>query len=199
MLFVSSGAVYGRQPSELTHVPESYAGAPDALSPAAAYGEGKRVGEFLCAQASTGGLSTSVARCFAFVGPHLPLDTHFAIGNFLRDALAGRDIIIKGDGTPMRSYLYASDLVVWLLHLLCAGENRAAYNVGSGEDLSIAQLAGVIAKRYGRQVQVLGTPDPAKPRERYVPDVSKARVQLGLEPRVALETAIEKTARFYAP
>ena len=191
-LFLSSGAVYGAQ--TVTHVPETYVGAPDPLSVASAYGEGKRAAEWLCAQS---GLPVTIARCFAFVGPHLPLDTHFAIGNFIRDALAGKDIIVKGDGTPRRSYLYASDLVIWLLHLLTSGANRTAYNVGSAEDLSIAELARVIAQRFGRQVQVLGTPDPNKPIARYVPDISRARDAMGLVPKVSLADAIEKTARFH--
>ncbi len=195
LLFVSSGAVYGAQ--TVTHVPETYAGAPDPLSVGSAYGEGKRAAEWLCAQAANEALVIPVARCFAFVGPHLPLDAHFAIGNFIRDAMAGKDIIVKGDGTPRRSYLYASDLVVWLLQLLTSGASRTAYNVGSAEDLSIAELARLVAQRFGRQVQVLGTPDPNKPVARYVPDVSRARDSLGLVPRVSLSDAIEKTARFH--
>jgi nucleoside-diphosphate-sugar epimerase len=111
-LYISSGAVYGKQPEDLTHVPEDYCGAPDPLDPRSAYGEGKRVGElFSVLESRKAGFEAKIARCFAFIGPHLPLDAHFAAGNFIRDAIAGGPVVIKGDGKSVRSYLYASDLV----------------------------------------------------------------------------------------
>lgn len=199
LLLTSSGAVYGKQPADITHVCEDYAGAPDPLLPGSAYGEGKRVSEHMCAvHARQHGYEVKIARCFAFVGPHLPLDTHFAIGNFIRDAMRGETIRIGGDGTPMRSYLYASDLAVWLWTLLFKAPSGRALNVGSAQDLSIRQLAETVASATGSgsAVHVTQTPDASRPLSRYVPSVSLAQSQLNLDALIPLPSAVVKTVRW---
>lgn len=198
-LLISSGAVYGRQPASLATMPETYIGSPDPLDPKSAYGEGKHCSEWLAsAYAVEYGLSAKIARCFAFVGPYLPLDKHFAIGNFIRDALAGRAIVIQGDGTPYRSYLYAADLAIWLWTILLAAPSRVAYNVGGDEIISIAELARRVNAVIGStaEVKVLTSPDPGKMAERYVPDVRKAETELGLKNWISLDQAILRTARW---
>ena len=155
MLFTSSGAVYGRQPPDITHLAEDDRGGPDPLAPANAYHEGKRLAEMLGAlSTAAGSLDVVNGRLFAFLGPHLPLDAHFAAGNFLRDALAGGPIVVGGDGTPFRSYQYPSDLVVWLLALLVRGTPGHAYNVGSDEAVDIRALAERIAVAAERVLRV---------------------------------------------
>lgn len=199
-LLVSSGAIYGRQPADLARVPESYAGAPDPLLPGSAYGEGKRASEWLTA--ATGArtqLNVHIARCFAFVGPYLPLDKHFAIGNFVGAALAGREIVIQGDGTPVRSYLHAADMAAWLWAVLLKGRPGAAYNVGADMAISIADLAHSVCEVLGvpDQVRIMGVPDRSRPVERYVPDNGLARAELGLPVPMALDEAIVRTARWH--
>lgn len=195
LLYVSSGAIYGPQPSAVAHIAEDFCGAPDPLDPRSAYGESKRLAELMCiCAAAQGGPQAVVARAFAFVGPGLPLDGHFAIGNFIRDAVADRDIVVAGDGTQLRSYLYAGDLVAWLLTLLAQGRSGAAYNVGSDAATDIAELARKVAAVGGSKsaVVVRGVADPNAPRARYVPSIARARA-LGLDVWTPLDESIRRT------
>ncbi|HEX4086566.1 MAG TPA: NAD-dependent epimerase/dehydratase family protein, partial [Chthoniobacteraceae bacterium] len=200
-LLTSSGAVYGRQPPDMTHVPETYVGGPDIGDPMSAYGEGKRAAEMLCAcyRRKYPDLSTVVARCFAFVGPILPLDAHFAIGNFIRDALKGGPIQVGGDGAPYRSYLYAADLAVWLWTLLFKGEAGVAYNVGSAEDLDIETLARAVARHAQPpcEINIARPRTPGAPPSRYVPDVTRISRELKLPPIIGLGDAIARTFAFH--
>ncbi len=199
-LLTSSGAVYGKQPPGMTHIPEDYAGAPDTMLPASAYGKAKRVAELLCAiYAQSYGLKTKVARCFAFLGPYLPLEVHFAIGNFIRDGLAGGPIQIKGDGTPYRSYLYAADLAVWLWTILLRGEVCRPYNVGSDREITIRDLAETVAAAFQPKLEVTIANSPvsgAQP-ERYVPSTRRALCDLNLKPAIGLQDAIQLTISWH--
>ncbi len=197
-LFTSSGAVYGRQPPDLHYVGEAYLGAPDPLDPRGVYGEGKRLAETLCALVyHRYGVETKIARCFAFLGPYLPLDAHFAIGNFIRDGLAGGPIRVASDGTPYRSYLHAADLMIWLWTILLQGRPGRAYNVGSPDDLTIADLARLIARYFGTDVRIARRPVARQPAERYVPSIRRAHQELGLRVRIDLEPAIARTVHWH--
>lgn len=203
-LFISSGAVYGQQAENLTHIPEDYLGGPDWLDPIAVYGEGKRVCEQMCSiYAGESDIAFAIARCFTFVGPHLPLDKHFAIGNFISDALAGRNIDVRGDGTTLRSYLYTADLAAWLWTILFRGtevESRLpVFNVGSKQAITIRDLAHEVVAELNPSLAFKIAQEPATgvPPSQYVPDVDRARKLLGLEQSIGLREAIRRTAEWY--
>ena len=184
ILFTSSGAVYGPRFSPASEN--------DTCNPVTAYGKGKLAAELMLADS---GFDVKIARCFAFVGPYLNRRIHYAIGNFIQNCLEGKPIAITGDGTPLRSYLYADDLVEWLFAILERGETGRPYNVGSDEGLSIRALAEKVRAVLGAQneIKILEQPTGGQPAV-YVPIVDRARQELGLSVSVSLEQAIVRTA-----
>jgi dTDP-glucose 4,6-dehydratase len=199
-LLTSSGAVYGRQPADIVHLPESYPGAPDPLDFRSLYAEGKRTAEQLCAIFSNNhGLDCAIARCWSFRGAHLALDKHFAIGNFIGDALAGRLIHIKGDGHAWRSYLYGSDLAIWLWTMLFNAPSLLPINVGSADEVSIFELAETVSSVLNASggIQVDRAFDPAGAVSRYVPSVDRAWQTMGLRQTVTLSETIRRTASWH--
>jgi dTDP-glucose 4,6-dehydratase len=200
LLLTSSGAVYGKQPPAISHVPEDYLGGPDPTDPASVYAEGKRISEQMCAlQAQASSLEIKIARCFAFVGPHLPLDAHFAIGNFIRDVLRGGPINIGGDGTPLRSYLYAADLAIWLWTILFRAPSMQPFNVGSEGAVSISALAHTIVATLDPSIaiHIAKSPTPGSLPAQYVPSTRQASQQLHLKQTVPLDEAIRRTAAWH--
>lgn len=196
-LFISSGAVYGSQPQHLESLPESWAGSPLLTDPRNAYGLAKRAAEHLCAlYRHQFGLDTVVARCFSFVGPDLAVDVHYAIGNFIRDALWRDAITVHGDGTSVRSYLHQKDLAAWLCALLMVARAGTTYNVGSPRAVSIAELARLVRDCVspGKSIRTLAISDASSPPSRYVPDVSLITAELGLGVTIPLDDAIMRTS-----
>ena len=200
LLYTSTGAVYGRNLTGLTHIAETHPAAPDPLLLQSSYDEAKRMSEHLCvAYSHQTPLECSIARCFAFLGPHLPLDAHFAIGNFLRDALANTPIRIAGDGTPLRSFLYAADLAIWLWTMLFRAPANRAYNVGSEDAHTIAALAHLTADtlRPGLPVEITRTTTAGAPTPTYVPSTQRAREELNLHQHIPLAEALRRTAAWH--
>ena len=184
ILFTSSGAVYGPRTEPATEN--------NACNPATAYGKGKLAAEQMLIDS---GLDVKIARCFAFVGPHLNRKIHYAIGNFIQDCIEGNSITINGDGTPLRSYLYADDLVEWLFAILERGETARPYNVGSAEALSILELAERVRRVLGtsNEIIVKGKAEPGAKPSVYVPEIGRAQGELGLSVSVSLDEAIRRT------
>jgi dTDP-glucose 4,6-dehydratase len=199
-LFTSSGAVYGNQPASISHITEDPAFFRGPLDRASEYAEGKREAESMCAvYSSKHAFECKIARGFAFVGPHLPLNAHFAIGNFIRDAMRGISIEVNGDGTAKRSYMYAADLAIWLWTILLRGPANQAFNVGSDQAISILELAHAVATAIGSSaaVRVAQRANAGAAAQQYVPSISKAQRELGLKCEVALEEAIRRTVAWH--
>ena len=194
-LQVSSGSVYGPQPDALDRIAETYTGTPDRNDPAQRFGAAKRKAEQVGVAVSKKGVGFVSARMFALVGPRLPLDGQFAIGNFFADALAGRTVDLNSDGTPVRSWMYAADMAAWCWTLLARGRAGVGYNVGSEEQVSLWDAAHRIAALPSPVVAVTRAKEPvagALP-QRYVPSVAMARDELNLEPWIPLDDALART------
>jgi dTDP-glucose 4,6-dehydratase len=199
ILFTSSGGAYGVQPQSMERIPESYNALPDPLNPNNSYGVAKRTAEHLCALYNERyGLETIIARCFAFVGRDLPLNVHFAIGNFIRDALTGKEIVIRGDGSTVRSYMDQRDLANWLNKMLFDGVSQSAYNVGSDEPITIKDLADLVRNVLApnNPVIIQAVADAVDIRNRYVPLIDKAKSELGLTLNYTLEQSILDAAEY---
>ncbi len=199
LLLVSSGAVYGRQSMQISRIHEDYDGAPDPLDWRAAYSEGKRVAELLAVlKARQYGFEAKITRCFAFVGPYQKLDGQWAIGNFIHDGLNGGPIIVKGDGTACRSYLYAADLMIFLWTILFRGESCTPYNVGSEKEINIRSLALLVSSvlKLKKDIVISKKPDIKAEIDRYVPSIKRAQRRLKLKQWVTLQDAIKKTIKY---
>jgi nucleoside-diphosphate-sugar epimerase len=194
-LFLSSGAVYGPQPLDLPYLSEEMFNPSHNSSANSAYGEGKRISEGIGNRAlHESGLQFVTARLFAFLAPYLPMDTHFAAGNFLSQATNALPITISSGGGSQRTYQYGSDMVVWLWSLLVKGQAGEAYNVGSDQAVSILGLAQTIQNQVRPMVdlEVLGIDAPNNI-SRYVPSVEKIKKEFGVDNQVELAKAIERT------
>ncbi|MBI2094596.1 MAG: NAD-dependent epimerase/dehydratase family protein [Candidatus Omnitrophica bacterium] len=195
-LNISSGLVYGAQPLERERIPEGYSGGLDCASVSGIYAESKRFAETLCvAYRSQHRLPVVTARPFAFIGPYQLLDRPWAVNNFIRDGLLGGPIRILGDGQTVRSYMYPSDMVFWLLRILAAGIPGQSYNVGSPHGVTLQQLAEKVAACFPAPPKILSrlSPEQALHRSRFVPDVRLAEETLGLRLTVDLENALRRT------
>ncbi len=198
-LLISSGGVYGKDFDFTQSISEDANISPSTLDVDSCYGEGKRVAELLCTMyASKYNFDLKIARCFSFVGPYMDFDIHFAIGNFIKNACERKDIVIHGDGSQIRTYMYVSDMIVWVLKILFIGKNNTAYNVGSDVEVSIKHLALKIVDILSLdiKVDVLQKYKNIDTTSRYVPSVELAKSTLNLELYTSLDEAILKTAKF---
>jgi nucleoside-diphosphate-sugar epimerase len=196
IVYVSSGAVYGIQLPSIDELDEL--SKPNDLSHMDVgkqnYAAAKQDAELAITQLGFDGLNVSIARCFAFVGCWLPRDQHFAIGNFIGDVLSKRPIIVKAKHQVYRSYMYADDLVEWLMTIADnASTECPTYNVGSDQAILVGDLAKELSKRYEVPAEVPMITEPKI--DRYVPSIQKAKVELGLYLKHDLLSSIQETIR----
>jgi nucleoside-diphosphate-sugar epimerase len=195
-LFISSGAVYGKQPSNVSNIQETDSFKIDFNNSNAAYAEGKRFAELYCSTYfEKYNLPIKIARCFAFVGPYLPLDTHFAIGNFINNVINREDIVIMGDGNTIRSYMYASDLSIAIWKILLVGHNNKPYNVGVDSAYSLKDIALMLKKNYGNDVKILNL-NKELTKNIYVPNIDVLINEFEIKNFIQIEEAIQKTIEF---
>jgi nucleoside-diphosphate-sugar epimerase len=186
VVFASSGAVYDWSGQDSTPRSEDETRAPSPLDPRSSYGEGKRLGELLFTIADREGVLEFLdARMFAFAGRHLPLDTHFAIGNFVKNVCDRESITITGSPLTTRSYLDANDMCEWLWVIAQTGARCRPYHVGSDKAVTIEALAQLVAD-VGRADFGIDTPIELSLQGRdtpvsfYVPSTSRTQDELGL-------------------
>ena len=198
VLFTSSGAVYGEMPLELERFPENWNQLEEPEKARSPYAEGKVLAESILSDASKSGKCVGlIARLFTFSGVNLPLDKNFAIGNFVHDAVSLRTITVRGDGSPIRSYMDDQDLARWLLRILEVGLPERAYHVGSERQISIRELADITAMRAGQKlrqdidVNIQGLVSSIDGTSRYVPSTIKSRGELGVDETITLEESID--------
>ena len=191
-LFCSSGAVYGSQPESIPFLSEEH---PTTLplDDSHSYGHAKRAAEYLChLYSSKCPFDVLIARCFSFSGPDLPLTAHYALGNFVNDALRANSITIHGTGDAIRSYLDQRDLVIWLTRILFEASPGSIYNVGSDVPISVLDLAQTVRDTLSpdKEIVVLGKPQISAPRQRYVPSITKVHSELNLSATVSLKDSL---------
>ena len=192
LLYLSSGAVYGPQPANLDAIPESYAGSPDPVEPASAYGIAKRACEAVC---FASGVNAVSARLFACIGPRQSLQSGFAVPDFFLQALAAGGIRLTSDGRALRTFCYVSDVVAALIKLLAGADAPRECNVGAEAPvLSIAEVAERIARRMGGIEVEKAQSVSSGAAQRYIPDISRMK-QL-YRPQVTLDEGVGRIADF---
>jgi nucleoside-diphosphate-sugar epimerase len=196
ILFLSSGQVYGKN-KENTLISESDFGSLNCNKVTSVYPEAKRLAESICcAYSSQYKLPIVIARPFSFIGPYQSLSKPWAINNFINDALKNKTIRIVGNGEPIRSYMYPSDMVVWLLKILVDGKVNTSYNVGSSQGISLKDLATKVVQLAQTNVSVdikFNNNDSSH----YVPDISLCEKDLGLKISYSIEDTIRRSIEWF--
>lgn len=201
IVLMSSSQIYGKQPADVQTIKEESLGSTySSFDINTIYAESKRACESAASAYITEmKLPISVARPFSFVGPYQSLDLPWAVTDFMNEALKGSPIKIMGDGSTIRSIMYASDFANWILHITAYAKPRAVYNVGSPEPVDLLSLAKMIRSNFKNEPQILTSlgNKAMSAGGSVVPNVDKAKNELQLKITVNLEQAIKRTMEWY--
>ncbi len=195
LLHASTSEVYG---DPLEHPQrESYFGNVNPVGPRACYDEGKRFAEALCTHyAQRHGLTVRLARIFNTYGPRMRADDGRALPTFITQALAGRPLTIHGDGSQTRSFCYVDDMVEGLIRL-CESDLEGPVNLGNPDEVSILQVAREIIELTGSTSTLTHLPAPAEDPRIRCPDITRAREQLGWQPRIDRREGLRRTIEWF--
>lgn len=198
LLYFSSSEIYGDPDAKHVPTAESYRGYVSCLGDRAVYDEGKRFGEMLVkVYHEQFGVSGSMVRPFNFYGPGMQRTDYRVLPNFAARWVEGRPLHVYGDGTQTRTFCYVTDGIRGCLQALVRGAQGEPYNVGNpSPEISMRDLAKLVGRITNQDVRfdTVEHPDtyPADEPQRRCPDISKARAQLGYEPRVSLEDGLKR-------
>jgi len=202
LLFFSSSEIYGDPDPDHVPTPESYRGNVSCLGPRACYDESKRLGETLCRiYHEEFGVRSRMVRPFNVYGPGMQKTDYRVLPNFAAHVAEGEALNVYGVGTQTRTFCYVTDAIVGFLKVLVDGSHGEPYNIGNPRpEISVLELVAEIESVLGRKLDVhrVDYPDtyPADEPNRRCPDITKARRQLGYEPRVDLVTGLERFFRW---
>ncbi|MEE2698220.1 MAG: NAD-dependent epimerase/dehydratase family protein [Pseudomonadota bacterium] len=196
--FFSSSEIYGDP--DAGHVPtqESYRGNVAAQGPRACYDESKRVGETLCyIFHEKYGLATNTIRPFNVFGPGMQETDYRVMPNFANRIKGGRPLNVYGSGTQTRTFCYITDAMDGFLRVITSGVPGEGYNIGNpNPEISMIDLVGRMESvcERGLEYNVIEYPDsyPSDEPLRRCPDITKARRQIGYEPKVNFDDGLKR-------
>jgi UDP-glucuronate decarboxylase len=195
-LLASTSEVYGDPEQHPQR--ESYRGRVSCTGPRACYDEGKRAAEALTFDYRRAGRAdVRVARLFNTYGPRMRADDGRVVSNVICQALLDDDVTIYGDGSHTRSFCYVSDLVDGLMRLM-ASDVADPVNLGNPDELTVCDLVARVLRLTGSRSRIVHRPLPIDDPRRRRPDIARAILELGWEPRVTLEQGLETTAAWFA-
>jgi len=176
---------------------EDYWGNVNPVGPRSVYDEAKRYGEALVmAYHRSRGVNTHLVRIFNTYGPRLHPNDGRVISNFMMQALQDQPLTVYGDGSQTRSFCYVDDLIEGILRLAGSNEHLPV-NIGNPGEFTVLECAQAVIEVTGSKSKVVFGALPQDDPTRRCPDIAKARMLLGWEPRIALREGLAKSLDFF--